>query len=112
MLFITNNKGQKIYFDAEESHFINNYKIYYLIDKEIFYIINIKYKDVNGFIINDKKAMSEKGYYYYNLFYNKVYYLNNMKNDYYHHCNTKDMKCKTIEILEKDKIKKFKNLVC
>ena len=89
---------------------VKNYLVYYLTDVNLFYLINIKnYKNV-GIIINAKTSYKDKSYYYYNLYFNKICYIYNMNDDREHQSNTKDMICKTKEILEINKINYFKSL--
>lgn len=111
MIYIETKTGNKI-FDVHLIHSVYNYKIYYLIESRTFFIINTKNQNLNGFIINDSDSLEEKGYYYYNLVYKKVYYLNKMDNDSHHHTDTKDMSCATKELLEQQKIEKYKQILC
>ena len=110
-IIVETKNGNKI-FAVNLIHSIYNYKIYYLIKYRTFFIINTKNKNLNGFIINDSDSLEEKGYYYYNLVYKKVYYLNKMDNDSHHHTDTKDICCATKELLEQQKIEKYKQILC
>jgi len=111
MLYIKNYSGQFKPFVASLIHNINNYKIYKLLKYNTFYIFNIKNYNINGFILNPESSEKDKGYYYYNLKKQKVFYLNCMRNDTIHHSDIKDMTCITIEILNNNKIEYLEKLM-
>jgi len=99
------------YFDSILQHFINNYKIFYLLDYKIFFITNIYNKTINGFIIKQVITNNKKGYFYYNIIYNRIYYINDLNLDIKHHTCINDMNCKTYEILQKKKIENILQLL-
>ena len=107
---IKNPYGDVKYYKSNLVYSINNYEIIHLLDYDVFFLLNKKNNNMIGFIINEDKSDSDKCYYYYNLYHNKVCYIYNMNIDDEHQSNTKDMICKTKEILERDKINKVKKL--
>lgn len=111
MLFIKNSKGIYKSFKSSPICDAYNYKIYKLLDYEIFYIINIKNYNLAGFILNSETSVEDKAYYYYNIYKHKVFYLNNMKIDNIHHSDTKDMICTTKEVLCSKKIEYIEDLL-
>ena len=111
MLFIKNSKNQYITFKSELIFNVYNYRIYSLFEYNIFYIINIQNYHLSGFILNPETSVEDKAYYYYNIYKHKVYYINNMEVDKIHHSDTKDMSCKTKEVLCSNKIEYLENLL-
>ena len=111
MIFIKNSKGKYISFLSLLIWDTYNYKIYKLLEYNIFYIVNTQNYNLAGFILNPKTSKKDQAYFYYNIYKHKVYYLSNMEVDNIHHSDTKDMICKTKEILNNNKIEYLENLL-
>ena len=111
MLQINNKNGNKKKFNSELIYDVKNYKIFKLLDYDLFFIYNMKNFKNLGFILNDNDCNKELAYFYYNLHFKKVLYINDMNNDNEHQNDTKDMRCVSAEILCREKINKINELI-